>query len=160
MKNAILIQRMGAILVICGIVLTYPFSLAAQETTQKQEGQLGQTSSQRMKEKEHLSGMRAEMRKMHEQMEAMHQEMTQELQEQMAALRKHDKMMAGITDEKQLLKEMKKHLQMTDELLGTMLAQHEKMHAQMKAHEERMRSQWRMKQQTKKAEPEGREMHH
>jgi uncharacterized protein (DUF3084 family) len=84
--------------------------------------------------------MMGRMRKMHEHMEQMHQEMSQELQKQMTALREHAKAMEGITDEKQLLTEMKKHQQMTDDLLGTMLEQREKMHAQMQAHHERMRS--------------------
>jgi hypothetical protein len=46
---------------------------------------------------------------------------------------------------------------MTDELLGTMIGQHEKMHAQMKAHHEQMRSQMGKTPQTEKQEPAGHE---
>jgi Skp family chaperone for outer membrane proteins len=101
---------------------------------------MGQMGMQGMMGKEKSQGMMAERQQRHEQMEKMHQEMTQELQKQMTALRDHTKTMEGISDEKQLLSEMKKHQQMTDHLLGTMLEQHEKMHARMHAHHERMRS--------------------
>ena len=60
--------------------------------------------------------------------------------------------MEGISDEKQLLEEMKKHQQMTDTLLGTMLEQREKMHAQMKAHHEQMRSRMRKERGTESSE--------
>jgi hypothetical protein len=90
--------------------------------------------------------MMGNMHKMHEQMEKMHQEMGQELQKQMTALREHTKVMEGINDEKQLLGEMKKHQQMTDALLGTMLEQREKMHAQMQKRHEQMRSRMGKKQ--------------
>ena len=100
------------------------------------------------------------MQKMHEQMRAMRQEMTQELQKQLTALREHAKAMEGVSDEKQLLGEMKKHQQMTDTLLGTMVEQREKMHAQMKEHHEQMRGQMGKTQQSEKKEPEGHEAHH
>ncbi len=58
------------------------------------------------------------------------------------------------------LGEMKKHQQMTDELLGTMLEQREKMHAQMKARHEQMQSQMGKPQQTEKQAPEGHEAPH
>jgi len=109
---------------------------------------------------EHRPGMRAEMRKMHEHMETMHQEMTQELQKQLTALREHTKAMDGINDEKQLLTEMKKHEQMTDDLLGTMIEQHEKMHAQMTEHHQQMQSRTGKKPETEQQEPEGHETHH
>lgn len=63
-------------------------------------------------------------------------------------------------DEQQLRAEMKKHQQMTDTLLGTMLEQREKMHAQMKAHREQMRSRMGETQQTEQKESEGHEAHH
>jgi hypothetical protein len=109
---------------------------------------------------EQRPGMMAERQKMHEHMEGMHQEMTQELQKQLTALREHAKAMDGISDEKQLLTEMKKHQQMTDDFLGTMIAQHEKMHAQMKEHHKQMQSRMGKKPQTEQQEPEGHEAHH
>lgn len=86
--------------------------------------------------------------------------MMQELQKQLTALREHTKAMEGISDEKQLLTEMKKHQQMTDTLLGTMVEQREKMHAQMKAHHEQMRGKMGKPSQTEKQESEGHEAHH
>jgi len=101
----------------------------------------------------------AEMPQRHEQMEKMHQEMTQELQKQMTALREHEKAMAGISDEKQLLSEMQKHQRMTDDLLGAMLEQHEKMHAQMRTHHERMRRRMGKEQPAKGSGTEPSEGH-
>lgn len=127
---------------VCGMMLTHPFLLAAQEATQaQQERPAGKMGMHGMMGKEHMSGMMAEMQQRHEQMEKMHQEMTQELQKQMTALRDHTKAMEGISDETRLLTEMKKHQQMTDSLLGTMLEQREKMHAQRRARHEQMRDQ-------------------
>ena len=60
--------------------------------------------------------MKAKRRQHHEEMEKLHQEISQELEKQMAALREHTKTMDGITDEKQLLTEMKKHQQMAETL--------------------------------------------
>ena len=110
--------------------------------------------------KEHMSGMMTEMQQRHEQMEKMHQEMSQELQRQMTTLREHTTAMKGISDEKQLLTEMKKHQQMTDNLLGTMLEQREMMHAQMKEQREKMQSGMGKTEQTEKKESEGHEAHH
>src|SRR5262249_38731597 len=76
---------------------------------------------------EHMMGGMPGTPEMHAQMQKMHQEMQAELQKQLTALREHAKAMDGITDEKQLLVEMKKHQQMTDTYLSTMLEQQEKM---------------------------------
>jgi hypothetical protein len=135
---------MGIGIITCGLLGAAPFPLAAQEAVQQQEGSGGQMEMQKMMEKH--PGMMGDMHKMHEQMEKMHQEMGQELQKQMTALREHTKVMEGINDEKQLLGEMKKHQQMTDALLGTMLEQREKMHAQMQKRHEQMRSRMGKKQ--------------
>ena len=161
MKSATLVKNMGMSLMVCGMMLAHPFSLAAQEATQaQQEKPAGKMGMHGMMGKEHMSGMRPEMQKMHEQREKMHQEMTQELQKQLTALREHTKAMEGISDEQQLRAEMKKHQQMTDTFLGTMLEQREKMHAQMKAHHEQMRSRMGETQQTEKKESEGHEARH
>jgi hypothetical protein len=160
MKSVTLVKNMGMSLMVCGMMLAHPFSLAAQEATQKREGQPGMMGMHGMMGKEKGQGMMAEMQKMHEQREKMHQEVTQELQKQMTALREHTKAMEGINDEQQLRAEMKKHQQMTDTFLGIMLEQREKMHAQMKAHHEQMQSQRGKTQQGEKKEPEGHEAHH
>jgi hypothetical protein len=161
MKSTTLVKSIGMSLAVCGMTLIHPFSAAAQEATPvQQEKPAGKMSMHGMMGKGHLPGMMAEMQKMHEQMEKTHQEMTQELQKQMTALREHTKAMERISDEKQLLEEMKKHQQMTDTLVGTMVEQQEKMHAQMKAYREQVQSQMGKMQQSEKKEPEGHEAHH
>jgi hypothetical protein len=137
------------------------FPLAVQEAAPQQEGSGSHMEMQKMMEKH--PGMMGDMHKMHEQMEKMHQETSQELQKQMTALREHSKTMEGISDEKQLLTEMKKHQQMTDGLLGTMLEQREKMHTQMQAHHQRMRGRMGKEQPAEGSgtEPSGEhEQHH
>jgi hypothetical protein len=161
MKSATLVKNMGMSLMVCGMMLAHPFSAAAQEAAPaQQEKQAGKMGMHGMMGKKHMPGMRPEMQQMHEHMEKMHQEMTQELQKQLTALREHAKALEGISDEKQLLGEMKKHQQMTDELLGAMLEQREKMHAQMKAHHEQMRGKMGKPSQTEKQGSEGHETHH
>lgn len=141
MKYAPLVKILGTGLMVCGMTLPYPLFATAQETPPaQQEKPTGEMGMHGMMGHGHKSGNMAEMQKMHEQMEKMHEEMSQELQKQITALREHSKAMEGISDEKQLLAELKKHQQMTDTVLATMLEQHEKMHAQMKAHHEKMHS--------------------
>jgi len=137
MRRTTSITTLGAGLAISGLLLLSPAPLLAQASPQ---GQMGHMGMQGMMGTEQSQGMMAEMQQRHEQMEKMHQEMTQELQKQMTALREHTKAMEGMSDEKQLLTEMKKHQRMTDALLGTMLEQREKMHAQMQRRHEQMRS--------------------
>jgi hypothetical protein len=138
MKIVALVKNRAAGLVTCVALITTPLPLVAQEAGQQQEGSGGHMGMRGMMGKH--PGMMGDVQKMHEQMEKMHQEMSQELQKQMTALREHAKEMEGISDEKQLLAEMKKHQHMTDALLGTMLEQREKMHAQMQKRHEQMRS--------------------
>jgi hypothetical protein len=158
MKSLARLKNLGIGLITCGLLGAVSFPLAAQEATPRQEGSGGHTEMHGGRGKR--QGMRAEMRWHHERMEQMHQEMNQELQKQLTALRAHAKAMEEMTEEKQLLTEMKKHQQMTDLLLGTMVEQREKMHAEMKAHHEKMRP---MKRKVPQAEPqssEGHEAHH
>jgi hypothetical protein len=156
MKYAPLIKALGTGLMVCGMILTCPLFATAQEATPApQEKPAGEMGMHGMMGHGHKSGNMAEMQKMHDQMEKMHEEMSQELQKQMTALREHSKAMEGISDEKQLLTELKKHQQMTDTFLATMLEQHEKMHAQMKAHHEQMRSHMGKTQSAEKPEAEG-----
>ena len=146
MKNKIFNRRMAACFAASGVLLSTPLWGAAEEAAQQQEGSGGHMGMHETKGKHHKTGMRTMMHQHHEQMEKMRQEMNQELQKQMTALREHAKEMDGISDEKQLLTEMKKHQQMTDTLLGTMLEQREKMHAQMEEHYAQMRSRMRKDQ--------------
>jgi hypothetical protein len=160
MTRATRITTLGTSLLLCGMFLTAPFA-GAQETTPAQpEKPASKMGMQGMMGHGHMMGMSAEMQKMHEQMDKMQQEMSQELQKQLTALREHSKAMEGISDEKQLLSELRKHEQMTDALLGTMIEQHEKMHAQMKSRHEQMGSHTGKTQQPEKQESEGHEAHH
>jgi hypothetical protein len=131
MKRMTFTTTIGASLVISGLLFLSPLSLIAQDVPQDQTGHMGMHG--RGKHKKDPAKM-AEWRQHREQMEKMHAEMRQELEKQMTALREHTKAMDGVTEEKQLLTEMKKHQQMTDTLLGTMIEQQEKMHAQMQKH--------------------------
>jgi DNA-binding transcriptional MerR regulator len=161
MKSVTLVKNMGLSLMVCGTILIHPFSATAQEATPaQQEKPAGKMGMPGLMGKEHMSGMMTEMQQRHEQMEKMHQEITQELQKQMTTLREHTTAMEGISDEKQLLTEMKKHQQMTDTFLGTMLEQREKMHAQMKEQREKMQSGMGKTEQTEKKGSEGHEAHH
>jgi len=161
MKSTTLVKTIGTGLMVSGMILAHPISAAAQESpSAQQEKPTGKTGMPGMMGHGHMISMMPEMQKMHEQMEKMHEEMTQELQKQLTALREHAKAMEGISDEKQLLTEMKKHQQMTDNLLGTMLEQREKMHAQMKAQREKMQSGMGKTEQTEKKGSEGHEAHH
>ena len=139
MKSVTLVKIVRVGLIACGLLAAVAFPLAAQEAPPQQEGSGGHMGMQKVMEKH--PGMMGDMHKMHEQMEKMYQETSQELQKQMTALREHAKAMDGLTDEKQLLKELKKHQQMTDALLGTMLEEREKMHAQMQKYHEQMHGQ-------------------
>jgi len=139
MKRLTLVKTVATSFMVGGLLLARPFFTAAQETTPAPQGKpAGEMGTPGMIGHEHRPGMMGDMHKMHEQMEKMDQEASQELQKQMTALREHAKVMEGISDEKQLLVEMKKHQQMTDTLLSTMLEQKEKMHAQMQKHHEQM----------------------
>src|SRR5262245_23015111 len=135
-------KTLATSLLVCGLVLARPFLAAAQEPAPAQQTQPAEKIDMPgMKGHGHRAGMMAEMQKMHAEMERMHQEMSQELQQQLTALREHTKAMDTIGDDKQLLKEMQKHQQMTDTLFSTMVEQHEKMHAQMESHHRQMQSQ-------------------
>ena len=138
MRRTTRITTMAVGVAISGLFLVSPLLLLAQESPQ---GQMGHRGMQGMSGKGKSQGMMAEMQHRHEQMEKMHKEMQAELQRQLTALREHAKVMDGVSDEKQLLTEMKKHQQMTDTFLGTLLEQREKMHAQMQKRHEQMHGQ-------------------
>ncbi len=161
MKSTVLVKTIGTSLIVSGMILAHPFSVAAQESPPaQQEKPAGKMGMPGMMGHGHMPGMIAEMQKMHEQMEGIHKQMEQELQKKLTALREHSKTMEGLSDEKRLLTEIKKHQQMTDDLFATMLEQQEKMHAQMKARHEQMQSPMGKTPQTEKEEPEGHEAHH
>jgi hypothetical protein len=156
MKKAALANRRRMSLIVCGLCLTHPFSLAAQETTQKQPKEpLGQRSAQERRALGRPLDIVTEMQKLHKQTKKLHQEMTQELQQQLTALRAHTQAMEGISDEKQQLVEMKKHLQMIDELLGTMVEQRATLEARMKERREQLWHQLGKTPQTEEQEREG-----
>jgi len=137
-RNVGLRQGMRIGLMAGSLLLARPFTLVAQELLEGQPKPQAKTAeATEERGKAHRHGRMEEMRKKHEQMEAMHQDMSQELQKQIAALREHTQVMAGVTDTPQLLEEMKKHQQLTDALLGTMVEQRQKMHAMMQEHHER-----------------------
>ena len=148
MTNATRIRTLGTSLLLCGMFLTAPFAGAQETPAAQPEKPAPKMGMQGMMGHGHMMmGMTPEMQKMHE-------EMSQELQKQLTALREHSKAMDGISDEKQLLSELKKQQQMTDTLLGTMIEQHEKMRTEMKEHHEQMRGHMGKTQQPEKPESE------
>ena len=140
MKRATFTTTIGACLVIGGLLFVSPLPLMAQDVPQEQQGQTGHMGRHGVGKHKKDPAKMAEWRQHREQMEKMHTEMRQELEKQMMALREHTKTTDGVTEEKQMLTEMKKHQQMTDTLLGTMIEQREKMHAQMQQHHGRRHS--------------------
>ncbi len=131
MQNGKWVKNLSINLVVCGVWLASALPLAAQETSKPVEGSGSHMGMHGQMAHPRGAAMGAAMQKHHEEMEKMHEAANQELKKQMSALREHAKSMDGITDEKQLLGELKKHQLMTDTLLGTMLEQEEKMHAAM-----------------------------
>ena len=156
--------KMGAriALWVCGVMLWGTVSVLAQEATGGKEGKPGTKQCCGMMEEEMMGedrmegeGMMARMRTMHDQMARMRQEMLREQQEQLTTLREHAKTMDGITDAQQLLAEMKKHQQMTDALLGTMVEQRDKMQGKMQEQYQQMQGQkGEQKPQTEEKKPE------
>jgi TolA-binding protein len=138
MKSMKLVKNLSICLFVCGVWLSLALPLAAQETSKPVEGSGSHMGMHGKMEHGHGADMMAAMQKHHEEMEKMHEAANQELKKQMSALRERTKSMDGITDEKQLLGELKKHQLMSDTLLGTMLEQEEKMHAAMKEHHKQM----------------------
>lgn len=138
MKSVNRVKNLRIRLFACGVWLISTLPLAAQETVNPVEGSGSHMGMHGKMEHGHGADMMAAMQKHHEEMEKMHEAANQELKKQMSALREHAKSMDGMTDEKQLLGELKKHQLMTDTLLGTMLEQEEKMHAAMKEHHQQM----------------------
>jgi hypothetical protein len=137
LRHTAMRQNLCRGLLVCSLVLMFPFSLSAQETSQQSEPPApaaekaettGKASPRHM--------MRGHMQERHEQMEAMHKEMDEELQKQVTALRTHAQTMTGITDTQQLVAEMKRHQQLSDELLGTLVEQRRRMHTMMHEHHE------------------------
>lgn len=168
MKGLRFVRTLGVSVLIWNLALFLPVSVPAQEQ-EGQEKSRGRCCMMGMEEGSGMEGMQgtkgrrrgmmAEMRQMHEQMEAMHEEMIQELQKQLTALREHAKAMEGIADDKHLLGEMRKHQQLTDDLLATMVEQRVRMHARMKERHQQMRRRMQQRQQTEKQVPEGHETH-
>jgi hypothetical protein len=159
--------RIGLSILTCGVLLFLPLSLTAQESTQEQRTQPGALEkpegSMMGRPEGSMSGpgdrrkgasRRAAMQQRHAEMEKVQQEMLQDLQTQLAAIREHTKMMESITDEKQLLTEMKKHQQMTDALLGTMVEQREQMFTRMKEHHKHMHERMERRQQSGEKKPD------
>ena len=151
MKKTVLVKTTGIGLMACGVILAHPFSAAAQESPPvQQEKPAGKMGMSGMMEQGQMPAGMPDMEKMREQLQGIHKQMEQELQQKLTDLREHAKTMEGIKDEKQLLAEMKKHQQMTDDLLGTMLEQRDKMRAQMKVRQEQMQGQMGKTPQTEK----------
>lgn len=142
---------------VCGVLLLGTVAVLAQEVTGGKEGKPDAKQCCGM-----MEGMMGEGKMKGEgMMTQMRQEMLREQQEQLIALREHAKTMDGITDTQQLLPELKKHQQMTDALLGTMVEQRAKMQGKMEEQDQQMQGQQKAQQQpAEEKKPEGHESHH
>jgi hypothetical protein len=160
MKQATPVKRLQVSMMVWGIILAHPFSLAAQEAVQKQHAEQPENlNTQEKKRQGRPVDIVTEMRQMRKERKEMRQKMTQALQQQVTALREHTKAMEEISDEKRLLVEMKKHLQMTDAVLGTMVEQRATLDAAQKEHRARTWSHMGKNPQTEKNVPEEYETH-
>jgi len=140
MRYRIGVTHLSLSIVLSGILLAAPCAARAQDNAQAQSEEGACPMCQKhMKHRSTGADRSAEHHHMHEQMEAMQREMNQALQQQLTTLRDHTKAMDGISDQTQLLTEMKKHQLMTDTLLGTMIDHHQKMHARMQEHHKHMK---------------------
>jgi len=156
MKRVALANRMRPSLIVCGIWLASPFFLFAQETIQKpREEPPGKMSTQEPQGTGRPEDIVTEMQQRYKQMKKLRQEMTQALQQQMAALRAHTQALEGISDEQQLLGELRKHQHMTDDLLSTMIEQRATLDAKRKEGREQLWNQLGQTHKTEKGEQEG-----
>src|SRR5262245_55601540 len=122
MMKAPLNKRLPARVMVWALLLSHPYSLAAQDTPGKpSEGQPTRRNMREGRGQKQLSDLITELQQKHHARKQLHQEMTRALQQQMAALREHAKVLEGISDEKQLVEELKKHFQLTDAVLNTMV---------------------------------------
>lgn len=134
LRNTAFIPGLRRGLLICNLILILPFTLSAQETAQQPESPAKGAEEAETTGKASPHHRKGHMRERHEQMEAMHKEMDEELQRQMTALRVHAQTMSSVTDTQQLVAEMKKHQQLSDELLSTLIEQRQRMHTRMHEH--------------------------
>jgi hypothetical protein len=134
-------------LLLCSLILGLPFSLSAQETAQQPVPPAQGAEQAETPDKASPHHRKGHHHERHEQMEAMHQEMDAEVQRQMTTLRAHAQTMSSITDTQMLVAAMQKHQQLSDELLGTLIEQRQRMHTRM--HEHRRHGRHHKEQQKK-----------
>lgn len=166
MHNKYWIGGLSMALLVWSLVFPYPVSTLAQESPEGSMGRHGMMGKEKGPGKMGMHGemdktdKMADMHQRHAQMEAMHKAHLQELQQQLSALHEHTATLDSITDQQQLLTELKKHQHMTDALLGTMVEQRKKMHAHMQARHKQMQSQMGESQQTEEEASAEHETHH
>lgn len=156
MYNRYRIGSLSIALFVWSLVLTPPVSILAQESPEGSMGMHGKMGKEKGPGK---MDKRGDMHKRHAHMKAMHTEQLQELQQQLSALRAHTTTLDSITDQQQLLTELKKHQHMTDTLLDTMVEQRKKMHLHMQARHKRMQSHRGESPQTEEDASAGHEAH-
>ena len=145
MKKKHVMSRIALSLAIGGLVFASPHSSVAEEAAQEPALHEGSMSLHGMKgmtghgKHYDMMGMTGDIHKKHEQMMAKRQAMLAELQQQLATLHEHTQTLEGVTDQQEVLTELKKHQQMTDALLATMVEQRVKRHEAMQAHREKMK---------------------
>jgi hypothetical protein len=128
-------------LLISSLVLSLPLALNAQEAAQQPSPPAQGTEQAEPTGKAPSHHGKGHMREKHEQIAAMHQEMDAEVQRRMTTLRAHAQTMSSITDTQLLVAALQKHQQLSDELLGTLIEQRQRMHGKMHEHHQHGRHQ-------------------
>lgn len=127
MKKSTEMKKASLGFALFGMLLSQPLVSLAQEAPMMPGGQMGASGAPNAEGKEKFRNMMNEMQQRRQQMEQERQAALQELRRQVVTLQAHTKTMATMTDEKQLMAEMKKHQQLSDTLLNALVEQHEKM---------------------------------
>ena len=117
-----------------------------EEAAQESALHEGSMSLHRMKDmkghgKHHgMMGITGAMHKRREQMMAMRQAMLAELWQQLSALQEHPETLEAVTEQQEVLTELKKHQQMTDAFLATMVEQRATRHDAIQIRREKMKA--------------------
>jgi hypothetical protein len=151
MPQATLVKRMHISVLLCGMICAHPFPVGAQGPPHQEQAEKGGTQERQGEERP--EDLVNELQQRYRARKQLRREFLQTLQQQMTALHEHATVMEGISDERRLLREMKKHMQMTDAVLGTLVEQRAAREAQKSIHGEQPGRQPGRPRQTEQSEP-------
>jgi iron-sulfur cluster repair protein YtfE (RIC family) len=136
-----------------GKVLSHTHESAEEETAEQDQEEAEKRGTQERKGQERPADLVNELQQRYRARKQLRREFLQTLQQQMTTLHEHAAAMEGISDERQLLREMRKHMQMTDAVLGTLVEQRAAREAQKSIHGEQPGQQLGQPRQTEQSEP-------